>query len=139
MDVVATISPNSIDVGSFLAIVVTGAIAGTVAAIAQSRGLLLPSVVLELVLGILIGPQVLGIAHPGDFVEFFAELGLGMLFFFAGYEIDESAASRFASPRSDGPSRSSSRTRSGACSPGWAWCSPCSTRAQPSRRPRSGP
>src|SRR3712207_7191694 len=27
-------------------------------------------------------------AHPDAFAEFFASLGLGMLFFFAGYEID---------------------------------------------------
>ena len=42
---------------------------------------------LELLLGILIGPQVLGL-HMPEFVQFFADLGLGMLFFFAGYEID---------------------------------------------------
>ena len=43
---------------------------------------------LELVFGIAIGPEVLGIAESDDFIEFFANLGLGMLFFFAGYEID---------------------------------------------------
>ena len=43
---------------------------------------------LELLLGILIGPQVLGIAETDDFIDFFSNLGLGMLFFFAGYEID---------------------------------------------------
>ena len=47
----------------------------------------LPVVVLELLAGILIGPQVIGL-HPGEFVTFFADLGLGLLFFFAGYEID---------------------------------------------------
>ena len=47
-----------------------------------------PVVVLELILGILIGPQVLGIAESDDFIDFFSNLGLGMLFFFAGYEID---------------------------------------------------
>ncbi len=36
----------------------------------------------------MIGPEILGLAHSDDFVEFFANLGLGMLFFFAGYEID---------------------------------------------------
>jgi Kef-type K+ transport system membrane component KefB len=77
-----------IDVGSFLIVVVAGAIAGTIAALASARNLLLPSVVLELLLGILIGPQVLGIAHVNGFTQFFADLGLGMLFFFAGYEID---------------------------------------------------
>ncbi len=47
-----------------------------------------PVVVLELMLGIVIGPHVLGLAHTDDFIEFFSNLGLGMLFFFAGYEID---------------------------------------------------
>src|SRR5262245_28310047 len=86
----STIDPGNIgiDVGSFLIVVITGAIAGTIAAIAGARKLLLPSVVLELVLGIMIGPQVLGIAHVNGFTKFFADLGLGMLFFFAGYEID---------------------------------------------------
>ena len=45
-------------------------------------------VVLELLLGIVIGPEVLGLAHSDEFIEFFSNLGLGMLFFFAGYEID---------------------------------------------------
>ena len=35
-----------------------------------------------------IGPQVLDLAQVNAFTEFFADLGLGMLFFFAGYEID---------------------------------------------------
>ena len=45
-------------------------------------------VVLELLLGILIGPDVLDIAAADEFIDFFSNLGLGMLFFFAGYEID---------------------------------------------------
>jgi Kef-type K+ transport system membrane component KefB len=86
----AVINPGNIgiDVGSFLVVVVTAAIAGTIAALASARGLLLPSVVLELVLGIIVGPQLLGIASVTGFTKFFADLGLGMLFFFAGYEID---------------------------------------------------
>lgn len=47
-----------------------------------------PVVVIELLLGIVIGPEVLGVADSDDFTDFFANLGLGMLFFFAGYEID---------------------------------------------------
>jgi Kef-type K+ transport system membrane component KefB len=47
-----------------------------------------PVVVLELLLGIVVGPQVLGLAHTDEFIDFFSNLGLGMLFFFAGYEID---------------------------------------------------
>jgi Kef-type K+ transport system membrane component KefB len=77
-----------VDAGSFLAIVVTGAVAGTIAAFAATRNLLLPAVVVELLLGIVIGPQVLEIAKIDDFTQFFSNLGLGMLFFFAGYEID---------------------------------------------------
>ena len=78
----------TVDVGSFLAIVATGAIAATVVAVVGARGLFVPVVVIELVLGVLIGPQVLDIADVNAFTEFFADLGLGMLFFFAGYEID---------------------------------------------------
>ena len=77
----------TVDPSGFLTIVVVAAIASTVAAIVGPR-VLIPVVVLELVLGIVIGPDVLGLAEPDAFVEFFASLGLGMLFFFAGYEID---------------------------------------------------
>jgi len=78
----------SVDAGSFLAIVATAAIAGTLSAIIGARGLFVPVVVVELVLGVVIGPQVLDLAHVNTFTEFFSDLGLGMLFFFAGYEID---------------------------------------------------
>jgi Kef-type K+ transport system membrane component KefB len=78
----------NVDAGSFLAIVATAAVAGTLSAVIGARGLFVPVVVVELVLGVLIGPQVLDIAHVNSFTEFFADLGLGMLFFFAGYEID---------------------------------------------------
>src|SRR3954469_23066655 len=79
---VAAINPDS-----FLAIVATTALAGTLATLISSRGVLVPTVVAELVLGVIIGPQVVGL-HVTDFMQFFADLGLGMLFFFAGYEID---------------------------------------------------
>jgi Kef-type K+ transport system membrane component KefB len=48
----------------------------------------IPVVVLELLLGIVIGPQVAGLAQNDPTTEFLADIGLGMLFFFAGYEID---------------------------------------------------
>jgi Kef-type K+ transport system membrane component KefB len=44
-------------------------------------------VVIELILGVIIGPDVLGL-HPTELITFFADLGLGLLFFFAGYEIN---------------------------------------------------
>ena len=77
-----------VDTGSFLAIVGTSAVAATLVAVAGGRGLFIPVVVVELVLGVIIGPQVLDLAHVDAFTHFFAGLGLGMLFFFAGYEID---------------------------------------------------
>jgi Kef-type K+ transport system membrane component KefB len=81
------IAATQVDTGSFFAIVVVAALGAVVVAVVPKR-FAPPVVVLELLLGILIGPQVFDLAQPGDFIEFFASLGLGMLFFFAGYEID---------------------------------------------------
>ena len=47
-----------------------------------------PEVVLLLVLGVVIGPHVLDLAVTGEGVEMLRELGLGMLFLLAGYEIE---------------------------------------------------
>ena len=49
---------------------------------------LVPETVLLLAFGVVIGPHVLGIATMGEAVEAFRELGLGMLFLLAGYEIE---------------------------------------------------
>jgi len=76
-----------VDTSSFFAIVLVAAVAATTVAMLPRR-LAPPVVVVELILGILIGPQVLDLAQPDDFIGFFSNLGLGMLFFFAGYEID---------------------------------------------------
>ena len=46
-----------------------------------------PQVVVFIVGGIVVGPQVLGWADPGN-VELIANLGLGFLFLLAGYELD---------------------------------------------------
>jgi len=76
-----------VDTGSFLVIGSTAALAATLVTFG-GRWVFVPVVVLELLLGILIGPDVLGIADSDQFIQFFSNLGLGMLFFFAGYEID---------------------------------------------------
>src|SRR4051794_7569839 len=47
-----------------------------------------PSVVIEIVLGILVGPAVLGWVHVDDPVQVFATIGLAYLLFLAGLEID---------------------------------------------------
>lgn len=76
-----------VDGVSFLVIVAVALVAA-VGSSFVARWLPIPVVVLELLLGIVVGPEVLGLAEPDDFIEFFASLGLGLLFFFAGYEID---------------------------------------------------
>jgi len=48
----------------------------------------IPGVLFELLLGLLIGPAVLGVAHVDGFVKGLSTLGLAFLFFVAGYEID---------------------------------------------------
>jgi Kef-type K+ transport system membrane component KefB len=73
--------------GTFFAIIAVSALAGTVTAVAGEHGVLVPVVVVELLLGVLLGPQALGL-HVNQFITFFSDLGLGLLFFFAGYEID---------------------------------------------------
>jgi Kef-type K+ transport system membrane component KefB len=73
--------------GTFFAIVAASALAGSIAATAGNHGLVVPVVVIELLLGVVLGPQVLGL-QVDPFVAFFSDLGLGLLFFFAGYEID---------------------------------------------------
>ena len=77
----------SVDSESFLTVVVVAAVAAFAAGLIGPR-LAVPVVVLEIVLGIVVGPELLGLAQSDEFLEFFASLGLGMLFFFAGYEID---------------------------------------------------
>jgi Kef-type K+ transport system membrane component KefB len=76
-----------VDAESFFAIVAVAALAAVAVAALPAR-LAPPVVVVELLLGIAIGPELLDLARTDDFIDFFAALGLGMLFFFAGYEID---------------------------------------------------
>jgi Kef-type K+ transport system membrane component KefB len=78
---------NTVDATSFLVIVVFAALAALIVTVLAPR-LTLPVVVVELLLGIAIGPEVAGLAEVDPFTNFFGNLGLGMLFFFAGYEID---------------------------------------------------
>ncbi|WP_243075556.1 cation:proton antiporter [Microbacterium sp. SS28] len=52
------------------------------------RWVRVPIVVFELVLGIVVGPSVLGWAQPAEFAEMLSNYGLAMLFFVAGSEIE---------------------------------------------------
>ena len=76
-----------VDTESFFVIVLVAALAAVTVAVVPGR-FVPPVVVIELGLGILIGPHVFDIAATDEFTGFFSNLGLGMLFFFAGYEID---------------------------------------------------
>ena len=78
------------DTTSFLLVLLVAAAAPIVAAAAGRlhERLLVPVVVVELVLGAVIGPDVLALAEMSDVLEFLGQLGLGFLFFFAGYEVD---------------------------------------------------
>ncbi len=54
----------------------------------RTRGLRIPSVVIELVFGIIIGPDVLKWAHATDVTDALANMGLTFLMFLAGFELD---------------------------------------------------
>ena len=58
---------------------------------ASLRRFRVPAVLFELLLGILVGPSVLGWVSLDPFVTGLAAFGLAMLFFMAGYEIDLAA------------------------------------------------
>jgi Kef-type K+ transport system membrane component KefB len=51
--------------------------------------LVLPTVVVEIVLGILLGPEVLDRAEVNTYLVFLSNVGLSLLFFFAGVEVVE--------------------------------------------------
>ncbi len=71
-------------------------LASTLAALASrlhSR-IVLPTVVLEILLGVVIGPQALHLADVNPYVAVFADLGLAFIFFVAGIEVMEKRVAR---------------------------------------------
>lgn len=68
------------------------------------RWVRIPLVIFEITLGILVGPDVIGWAHPDEIIDVLSDLGLSMLIFLAGYEIE------FGAVRGDTLRRST-----------WAW------------------
>lgn len=78
------------------------AVLAPVAARAAGTWIRVPVVVFELVLGIVIGPSVLGWTGPSAFVELLSEFGLAMLFFIAGTEIEFAAMRGRAGKRAVG-------------------------------------
>jgi Kef-type K+ transport system membrane component KefB len=78
---------TSPDLGS-LVLVLAASTAGAILSRVHHR-VVLPTVVVEIVLGILIGSEVLDIAEPDAYIEFLSNIGLVFLFFFAGLEVIE--------------------------------------------------
>ncbi|WP_399887183.1 cation:proton antiporter [Streptomyces sp. BBFR51] len=74
-----------------LVLIMAAAVLAPLLVHATGRRIRIPLVIFEIGLGILIGPDVLGWAHPDDVVDTLADLGLSMLIFLAGYEIDFAA------------------------------------------------
>jgi Kef-type K+ transport system membrane component KefB len=71
------------------ALVLIGIVAVLSPILAELTGrLAIPDVVFEIGLGIVIGPAVLGIAHPSSLIVAFEEMGLSYLMFLAGVELD---------------------------------------------------
>jgi Kef-type K+ transport system membrane component KefB len=71
-----------------LVLIPTIAVAAPLIARALGRWVTIPLVVFEILLGLALGPAVLGWIEPDDFAAFLSDFGLAMLFFLAGNEID---------------------------------------------------
>ncbi|WP_405533586.1 cation:proton antiporter [Streptomyces avidinii] len=70
-----------------LVLIMAAAVLAPLLAYGVSRWLSVPLVIFEILLGILIGPDVLGWAGTGEVIDVLSQLGLAMLIFLAGYEI----------------------------------------------------
>src|SRR6516162_168720 len=73
---------------SFTSVAVVAAVALAAPLLVSFTGLRLPAIVVEILLGILVGPQVLGWASNDEPVQVLALLGLAFLLLLAGLEID---------------------------------------------------
>src|SRR5919202_4030092 len=73
---------------SFTSVAVVAAVALVAPLALGLSGLRLPSIVLEILLGILVGPQVLGWASNDEPVQVLSVIGLAFLLLLAGLEID---------------------------------------------------
>jgi len=72
--------------GSFAVIAAAAVLAPILADLIRKPRI--PGVLFELLLGILIGPQVLGWAHVTPFIDGLSQIGIAFLFLVAGFEID---------------------------------------------------
>jgi Kef-type K+ transport system membrane component KefB len=77
-----------------LVLIMAAAVLAPLLAEGVARRIRVPLVIFEIALGIVIGPDVLGWAHSDQVVDTLSDLGLAMLIFLAGYEIDFAAVRR---------------------------------------------
>jgi Kef-type K+ transport system membrane component KefB len=75
-----------VDPDSLLVVLAVAALAPVVADL--SPRLRVPTVVAEILLGIIVGPQVLDLASPDELIRVLSQFGLAFLFFMAAMEID---------------------------------------------------
>jgi Kef-type K+ transport system membrane component KefB len=73
---------------SFTSVAVVAAVAVLAPLVPRLTGLRLPALVLEILLGVVVGPQVLGWAHVDEPVRVLSLVGLAFLLLLAGLEID---------------------------------------------------
>lgn len=71
-----------------LVLIMAAAVLAPLLAYGFSRWLAVPLVIFEILLGILMGPDVLGWASSGQVIDVLSQLGLAMLIFLAGYEVE---------------------------------------------------
>jgi len=82
------------DIRSLVLVLLASSLAALLSRI--HRRLILPTVVVEIVLGILIGPEVLDLAEADPYIRYLSGFGLAFLFFFAGLEVVEKKVPRRA-------------------------------------------
>ncbi|MGO8826336.1 MAG: cation:proton antiporter [Acidimicrobiales bacterium] len=71
-----------------LVLIAAAAVLAPIIAEGSRRFLPVPEVVIQILLGILLGPYVLALAHPGSVVTALSDFGLTYLMFLAGTELD---------------------------------------------------
>ena len=75
-----------IDLGTLVVIVALGAASPLIVDVVPR--IVLPVVVVEILLGIVVGPPILGWIHVTGLPQVLADFGLAFLFFLAGFELD---------------------------------------------------
>lgn len=74
-----------------LILIMAVAVLAPLLAYGLGRWVRIPLVIFEILLGIVIGPDVLGLVRQEEVIDILSELGLSMLIFLAGYEIEFAA------------------------------------------------